>query len=377
MRPVAGQAEAAGRAAVGRIERAEAADDVLVDGALRHLIGRIPAVGIGHRRQRKAVGGGALAVAQHAVDLAYIVGHVPGAVIFGALDRGEQRAGADRRRAGGDPAQMAKTAEADLREVFRQPAEIVDIDGACGSEIALVGEVWPLADIDRPDQFRNQEIDVGVTLTMSVARHVDRHAVDRDGEIGAVVEIEAAQKILVGFALAGMLGHDQPRHRLQQFADPRGRTRIEFLAADPGLAGGSGLQIRWPRNRGAGGDPGRGCRRLAGLGDRRISRASLAARRRGLPDPPLLRFRRHHRHRRKLVCPGIQFESSVHPPERPRQGSTHWPATGAWKAYATPMPPHDNCYNRPAHTGMIRQDGASLTSPRLRGGGSHRQMRSG
>ena len=50
MRKIAGQAEAAGDAAVGRIERAEAADHALVDGALRHLVGRIPGVGIGHAR---------------------------------------------------------------------------------------------------------------------------------------------------------------------------------------------------------------------------------------------------------------------------------------------------------------------------------------
>ncbi len=44
-----------------------------------------------------------------------------------------------------------------------------------------------------------------------------------DREIGAVVEIEAAQKVLVGFALAGVLGDDQARHDLQRFAGPRER----------------------------------------------------------------------------------------------------------------------------------------------------------
>ena len=96
MRKIAGQAEAAGDAAVGRIERAEAADDALVDGALRHLIGRVPGVGIGHRRQRQPVGRGALAVAHHAVDLAHIVRHVPRAVVFDPFDGSEQRARTDR-----------------------------------------------------------------------------------------------------------------------------------------------------------------------------------------------------------------------------------------------------------------------------------------
>jgi hypothetical protein len=39
LRPVAGQAEAAGGAAIGRIERAEAANNALIDSALRDLVG--------------------------------------------------------------------------------------------------------------------------------------------------------------------------------------------------------------------------------------------------------------------------------------------------------------------------------------------------
>ena len=104
---------------------------------------------------------------------------------------------------------------------FGQLVDIVDVDGAGGGEIALIGEVGPLADIDRLDQFRNQEVDIGIALAVAVRRHVDRHAVDGDGKIRAVVEIEAAQKILVGFALAGMLGDDQARHDFQHLADPR------------------------------------------------------------------------------------------------------------------------------------------------------------
>src|SRR3954453_16564029 len=42
LRPVARQAESAGGAAVGRIERAEAVDQALVDRALSDLVGRIP-----------------------------------------------------------------------------------------------------------------------------------------------------------------------------------------------------------------------------------------------------------------------------------------------------------------------------------------------
>ena len=57
-----------------------------------------------------------------------------------------------------------------------------------------------------------------------------------DRQIGAVVEIVAAQKILVGFALAGVLGHDQAGHGFQHFARPRHRTRVELFAGDGHLA---------------------------------------------------------------------------------------------------------------------------------------------
>ena len=98
LRPVARQRKPARCAAVGRVERAEPPDQSLVDRALRHLVGRSPAIGIGHRRQCEPVGRGALAVAQHAVELAYIVRHVPRAVIFDAFDSREQRACTDGRR---------------------------------------------------------------------------------------------------------------------------------------------------------------------------------------------------------------------------------------------------------------------------------------
>ena len=84
------------------------------------------------------------------------------------------------------------------------------MDRSDRGEIAFIGEVRSLAYIDRSDQFRNHEIKIGITLAVRVGAHVDRKVVDRDREIGAVIEIEAAQKILVGFALAAMLGDDKP-----------------------------------------------------------------------------------------------------------------------------------------------------------------------
>ena len=219
LRPIARQREPARDATIGRIERTEPADQTLVDRALRHLIGRIPGVRIGHRRQREPVGRSALAVAQHAVQFAHIVRHVPRTIISDALEGREQRTRAHGRRSRRQRAAVAKAAERQFGDILRQPVDGVDGNGTRGGEVALVGEVRPFADVHRLHQLRNQEIDIGIALPVAVGRHVDRHAVDADGQIGAVVEIEAAQKILVGFALAGMLGHDQPRHHLQRFAD--------------------------------------------------------------------------------------------------------------------------------------------------------------
>ena len=87
-----------------------------------------------------------------------------------------------------------------------------------------------------------------------MGRHVDGHAVDPDREIGAVVEVEAAQEILVGFALAGMLGDDQAGHDLQRLAGPQEGHGIHLRAADAHGAGGGGLQGSGAIGRSAGRD---------------------------------------------------------------------------------------------------------------------------
>ena len=63
-----------------------------------------------------------------------------------------------------------------------------------------------------------------------------------DGEISAVVKVEAAQKILVGFAFAGMLGDDQAGHDLKRLAGPQEGHGIHLRAAYAHGAGGGRLQ---------------------------------------------------------------------------------------------------------------------------------------
>ena len=57
-----------------------------------------------------------------------------------------------------------------------------------------------------------------------------------------MVKVEAAQEILVGLALSGMLGDDQAGHDLQRLAGPQEGNGVHLRAADAHGAGGGGLQ---------------------------------------------------------------------------------------------------------------------------------------
>ena len=56
----------------------------------------------------------------------------------------------------------------------------------------------------------------------------------------AVVEVEAAQIVLVGLAVAAVLGDDQPGHRLEHFGRTQERTGRQLLAAHRALGGAAG-----------------------------------------------------------------------------------------------------------------------------------------
>ena len=54
---------------------------------------------------------------------------------------------------------------------------------------------------------------------MRVRAPVDRHAGKVRGEVGAVIDVESAQAILVGLAGAAMLRDDQARDTLEHFPE--------------------------------------------------------------------------------------------------------------------------------------------------------------
>ena len=71
---------------------------------------------------------------------------------------------------------------------------------------------------------------------MRMGAHVDRHAVDRDGKIGAVIEIESAQEILIGLPVSAVLGDDQAGHHFECFRRPGQWPGVDVGAADIFLA---------------------------------------------------------------------------------------------------------------------------------------------
>ncbi len=66
--------------------------------------------------------------------------------------------------------------------------------------------------------------------------HVHRNAIDAGGQIGAVIEVEAAQEILIGFAIARVLSDHESGHGFEQLAGTHHGTRLELRARNRALS---------------------------------------------------------------------------------------------------------------------------------------------
>ena len=109
--------------------------------------------------------------------------------------------------------------------------------GPDNAKIADIGVKWAFSVVDPACELRNEKIDVGVALAVCVGGFIDGHVVNEAREVCSVIQIEAAKKILVGFAFAGMDGYDETRHGLQQLPDAINRPKREFFGGDGALAG--------------------------------------------------------------------------------------------------------------------------------------------
>jgi len=72
--------------------------------------------------------------------------------------------------------------------------------------------------VDVVDKLGDEEIQIRVSLAMTVCWQIDWHSLEACLKVGAVVEVEAADEVLVCLALAGVLRHDESGDDLQQLA---------------------------------------------------------------------------------------------------------------------------------------------------------------
>ena len=141
--------------------------------------------------------------------------------------------------AGRDRAQEAAVAEGTAGDADNRPlqhVEIVDVGRPGGREVAVLRVVRTLAKLHAAHQLRDQEVRIRVALGVRVRGHVDRNAGDRLREVEAVIEVEPAQVVLVGLALAAVLADDHARYGFQNLGGPVDRTDGQLRRGDRAFA---------------------------------------------------------------------------------------------------------------------------------------------
>ncbi len=121
-------------------------------------------------------------------------------------------------------------------------ARVGNIRRAGGGEVAFVRVVRALLVVDALDQLGDQKVDVAVALAMAMRRHVHGQTVDARGEIGAVVEVEAAEKILVRLTVAAVLSDDEARHDFEYLTRAKQRTILQLRGEHGADARGVGVR---------------------------------------------------------------------------------------------------------------------------------------
>ncbi len=206
------------------------------DVALRDLLGRMPlAVIAGERHLQRAERRVARVLAPHGFVLE-VLGQLPRAVVGFPLagDReiaARQTGGAAERRA--LPAVLAAF---EREERFVEPFDGRHVRRARQREVADVRAIGALAVVHALDHFGDQPVQVEVTLAVAVRAQVHRHVVDVGREVGAVVEVEAAQEVLVRLAAARVLGGDQAGDDFEQLGHAEQGAHGQVGAADGALA---------------------------------------------------------------------------------------------------------------------------------------------
>ena len=95
-------------------------------------------------------------------------------------------------------------------------------------KVAGIGKVRAFLIRKAAQKFRNHRIEVRVSLAVRMSPEIERHSIQLHREVRPMIEIEAAQKVLIGFPAARVLGHGHPGNHLQQFAAAQQGTGRQF-----------------------------------------------------------------------------------------------------------------------------------------------------
>jgi hypothetical protein len=163
--------------------------------------------------------------------------------IVHGLEASEGAAAASGGREDGEKAVAAEGAEliAEAGAALRLVDAELEVDGAGGREVAVAEIEGALAGVDPPDQLGDHEVHVDVAVAVDVGGLVEDHAVDRDGDVGAVGGVEAAEEDLLAFALGAVLDRPDARDEAEQVVGAAASRRGgDHVGLDALLAGGLG-----------------------------------------------------------------------------------------------------------------------------------------
>ena len=222
--------------AVGPIDVAETRQRARGDCPARDLIrgtpvGRVPQVGRG-----EAVPVIAAAVPQDPVDAPVVFRQQPRAIVPHELHRAQQIPATDLRRRSNQRASPPVLSGAQHGDRALEHVHVIDTDRPGCREVPRFGEIRSLLELHAAHELGNQPVRIGVAVRMGPRRRVHRHTGDAGGKVGAVVEVEAAQVILVRLALSAMLARDESGYCLEHRSRSEDRTRLELPCGDGSLS---------------------------------------------------------------------------------------------------------------------------------------------
>jgi len=101
-----------------------------------------------------------------------------------------------------------------------------------GREVTELWRVGSFVNGEFGDELRDQEVEIRITLTVTVTGEVHPNPVDVDRQVRSVVDVEAAQEVLIRLASSGVLNGDQTGRRFDEIAGAPSRTALQLSTGE-------------------------------------------------------------------------------------------------------------------------------------------------